>query len=104
MNKYLKFLCSFDYNTHAGLYRCDEVDPFTNKVKDPSIALSTYATAQKMRAAVSHKFGREFGYGTQVWTERPLSPGKFTGNPSLSTVVSQYMVSLRRRKVSVFRH
>ncbi|KAI0761063.1 hypothetical protein BD413DRAFT_607291 [Trametes elegans] len=52
-----------------------------------------------MRAAISHKYGREYKLGTQPWTESALEPGKFLGNPSLSVVVSQYMVSLRRRKV-----
>ncbi|KAH9858619.1 hypothetical protein C2E23DRAFT_864500 [Lenzites betulinus] len=52
-----------------------------------------------MRAAISHKFGREFKMGAQVWAENVLEPGTFFGNPSLSPVVSQYMVSLRRRKV-----
>ncbi|KAI0735528.1 hypothetical protein C8Q76DRAFT_765954 [Earliella scabrosa] len=51
-----------------------------------------------MRAAISHKFGRDFKLGTQNWLENPLIPGKYHGNPSLSVVVSQYMVSLRRRK------
>ncbi|KAF8417535.1 hypothetical protein L210DRAFT_3660271 [Boletus edulis BED1] len=52
-----------------------------------------------MRAAISHKFGRDYGLGTQQWMEHPTIPGKWIGNPSLSVVVSQYMVSLRRRKV-----
>ncbi|KAG0694256.1 hypothetical protein DFH29DRAFT_985313 [Suillus ampliporus] len=46
----------------------------------------TYATAQKMRAAISHKYGRDHGR-------------HFRGNPSLSVTVSQYMISLGRRKV-----
>ncbi|KAI0771694.1 hypothetical protein BD413DRAFT_625401 [Trametes elegans] len=52
-----------------------------------------------MRAAISHKYGREYKLGTQVWLENTLQPGTFSGNPSLSPVVSQYMISLRRRKV-----
>ncbi|KAI0327609.1 hypothetical protein GY45DRAFT_1347652 [Cubamyces sp. BRFM 1775] len=52
-----------------------------------------------MRAAISHKYGREYKLGTQPWTENPHAPGTYRGNPSLSVVVSQYMVSLRRRKV-----
>ncbi|KAI0324841.1 hypothetical protein GY45DRAFT_1349214 [Cubamyces sp. BRFM 1775] len=52
-----------------------------------------------MRAAISHKYGREYKLGTQPWTENPHKPGTFSRNPSLSVVVSQYMVSLRRRKV-----
>ncbi|KAI9572412.1 hypothetical protein HD554DRAFT_2202838 [Boletus coccyginus] len=52
-----------------------------------------------MRAAISHKFGHDYGLGTQQWMEHPTIPGKFIGNPFLSVVVSQYMVSLRRCKV-----
>jgi hypothetical protein len=52
-----------------------------------------------MRAAMSHKFGRELERGTVPWTEHPVQPGKYVGNPSLSPKVSQYMVSLQRRKV-----
>jgi hypothetical protein len=61
----------------------------------------TYATAQKMRAAISHKYGRDHGLGTQPWLEDSLCPGHFRGNPSLSVTVSQYMISLGRRKVSL---
>jgi hypothetical protein len=52
-----------------------------------------------MRAAISHKFGCDYALGTQAWMEHPTVPGKYMGNPSLSVVVSQYMVSLRRCKV-----
>ena len=54
-----------------------------------------------MRAAMTHKFGRDFGFGNQPWQESPLEPGVFVGNPSLSLEVSQYMISLGRRKVTV---
>jgi hypothetical protein len=66
-----------------------------------TVPRATYNNAQKMRAAISHKFGRDHGLGTQPWMENPGCPGKFIGNPSLSVTVSQYMISLRRRKVSV---
>ncbi|KAG1887197.1 hypothetical protein F4604DRAFT_1571212 [Suillus subluteus] len=56
------------------------------------------ALAQKMRAAVSHKYGRDHKLGTQPWSEHPTVAGKHIGNPSLSVTVSQYMVSLRQRK------
>ena len=54
-----------------------------------------------MRASMTHKFGREFRLGAQPWIENPLQPGKFLGNPSISVDVTQYMVSLSRRKVSL---
>jgi hypothetical protein len=85
--------------------RCDELDPESGseKVKDLSTPRATYAHAQKMRAAISHKFGRDLGLGTAPWTENPLQPGKFVGNPSLSPKVSQYMISLQRRKVKAYK-
>lgn len=80
------------------LHRCDKIDLETGEIK-PLEARPTYGTAQKMRAAISHQFGREYDRGNQPWSENPLKPGTFMGNPSLSSVVSQYMVSLRRTKV-----
>jgi len=85
---------------HAIATRCDETDVWTGKVKLPDEPRLTYGTAQKMRAAISHKFGCDYGLGTQQWMEHPTVPGKCVGNPSLSVVVSQYMVSLCQHKVS----
>ncbi|KAJ7895216.1 hypothetical protein B0H14DRAFT_2681632 [Mycena olivaceomarginata] len=79
--------------------KCDDSDIKTGKPKDPGIARATYSTAQKMRAAMSHKFSRDYELGTQEWQENLLFPGQFYSNPSISTVVSQYMISLRRNKV-----
>ncbi|EPQ50092.1 hypothetical protein GLOTRDRAFT_108720 [Gloeophyllum trabeum ATCC 11539] len=75
------------------------MDIITGQPKPPSTVRAKYGTAQKMRAAISHKFGRDYSLGAQPWMENPLVPGKWTGNPSISVVVSQYMISLRRRKV-----
>ncbi len=82
-------------------YRADDIDLVTGELKDLSIERVSYARAQKMRAAVSHKFGRGFKIGAQMWCESQLLPGIFLGNPSLSVVVSEYMISLRRRKVRI---
>ncbi|KAJ7352232.1 hypothetical protein DFH08DRAFT_805507 [Mycena albidolilacea] len=79
--------------------KCDDSDIKTGKLKDPGIARATYSTAQKMCAAMSHKFSCNYELGTQEWQENLLVPGQFYGNPSTSTVVSQYMISLRRNKV-----
>ncbi|KAH9913412.1 uncharacterized protein B0H18DRAFT_1126275 [Fomitopsis serialis] len=79
--------------------KADELDIYTGKPKGLTVSRVKYATAQKMRAAISHKFGRDFGFGDQPWTQNPAT-GKFTGNPSLSVTVSQYMISLQRRKPS----
>lgn len=100
MSKYVNYLTILLVNNPSRCYRADDIDFKTGNAKDLSIHRSTYASAQKMRASISHKFGRDFKYGMQMWTENPLSPGKYTGNPSLSVTVSQYMISLHRRKVS----
>lgn len=92
------------FDTPINILRCDDVDVHSGQVKDLSIHRASYNMAQKMRAAMTHKFGRDFGLGTQFWTESPFHPGFFQGNPSLSVVVSQYMISLRRRKVSLSIH
>ncbi|KAF8135303.1 hypothetical protein K438DRAFT_1472381, partial [Mycena galopus ATCC 62051] len=51
--------------------------------------------AQKMRAAMTYAFGRIHRLGSTPWQEEPVP----SGNPSVSEIVSSYMVSLRRRKV-----
>lgn len=97
-----RFVIHMIYQAHLLIeesFRCDSQSPFTGEAKHPSEARSTYGTAQKMRAAISHKFGREYARGTQLWTEHPHKPGQYIGNPSLATTLSQYMISLRRRKV-----
>lgn len=48
----------------------DEDDIQTGKPKPPNIPRSTYAHAQKMRAAMSHKFGRDFKQGAKAWEEQ----------------------------------
>lgn len=73
---------------------------YTDKPKPLGEEPSTYSHAQKMRAAMTHYFGRELNIGSGDWTESEVHPGRFRGNPSLSTVVGQYMISLRRKKVS----
>ena len=75
------------------------MDIHSEKEKHPGIPLVSYGYAQKMRAAITHKFGRDFGFGAAPWAEDPFNPGQFTGNPSISADVSQYMISLRRKKV-----
>ncbi|KAG1745320.1 hypothetical protein EDB19DRAFT_1849392 [Suillus lakei] len=93
---------SADYPKWIALWimdKCDENDICTGKPKLLTVPRATYNNAQKMRAAISHKFGRDYGLGTQPWMENPAYPGRFIGNPSLSVAVSQYMISLRRRKV-----
>ncbi|PIL27066.1 hypothetical protein GSI_10205 [Ganoderma sinense ZZ0214-1] len=40
--------------------KADDIDVFTGAPKPPDSPQTTYANAQKLRAAVSHKFGRGF--------------------------------------------
>jgi hypothetical protein len=77
--------------------RCDELN--LNGTKRPASEVrATYGTAQKMRASMTYAFGRIHGLGSTHW--RPGSLGSPpVGNPSVSEVVSRYMLSLRRRKV-----
>lgn len=51
-----------------------------------------------MRAAVSYGFGRVHGCGNIPWRKSELT-NNWIGNPSVSELVSTYMLSLRRRKV-----
>lgn len=85
--------------TENDIDRCDKTDFKTGSVR-PLQARPSYSTARKMRAAMSHKFGRDFERGQLARQENLMLPGHFSGNPSVSTTVSQYMVSLRRTKVS----
>lgn len=77
--------------------RCDSVN-LNGTDKDVNQERSTYAHAQKMRAAMTYVFGRIHGLGTLPWHKQDFT-GKMVGNPSVSVAVSSYMVSLRRRKV-----
>ncbi|KAJ3562539.1 hypothetical protein NP233_g9507 [Leucocoprinus birnbaumii] len=58
----------------------------------------SYTHAMKMRAAATYGFGRVHQLGDVAWYHNPASDS-WRGNPSLSALVSTYMVSLRRRKV-----
>lgn len=70
-------------------------------VRPASEKAATYATAQKMRAAMNYAFGVLLELGRQPWVESPSTDGTrlMTGNPSMSELLAKYMVSLHRRKV-----
>lgn len=51
-----------------------------------------------MRAAMTYAFGRIHGLGSMHW-QHTSADGNSVGNPSVSEMVSRYMLSLRRRKV-----
>ena len=77
--------------------RCDEISLDGNR-KPAGMVRSKYTHAQKMRASMTHLFGRDFGLGKQDWTKNEQT-GCMTGNPSTSHLLGTYMVSLRNRKV-----
>ncbi|KAF8872930.1 hypothetical protein CPB84DRAFT_1896096, partial [Gymnopilus junonius] len=61
---------------------------------------ASYGHAQKMRASMTHYFGRVLGLGSQAWRQNTKQGRTRTkGNPSISEKVATYMLSLRRRKV-----
>jgi len=77
--------------------RCDEI-LLDGSHKPVGAVRSKYTHAQKMRASMTHIFGRDFGLGKHDWTKNEQT-GRMTGNPSTSHLLATYMVSLRNRKV-----
>ncbi|KAH9026655.1 hypothetical protein EDB84DRAFT_1272981, partial [Lactarius hengduanensis] len=75
---------------------CDELNLNGTKRLSTQVR-ATYGTAQKMRASMTYAFGRIHGLGSAHW-ER-CADGRTVGNPSVSEMVSRYMLSLHRRKV-----
>jgi len=57
----------------------------------------SYSNAMKMRAALTYGFGRLLSRGTSTWVID--DQGNTHSNPSISSIVSSYMISLKRRKV-----
>lgn len=62
---------------------------------------ATYSHAVKMRSALSFGFVQYLNKTPMVWQKLP--DGTNWGNPSLSTVVTTYMKSLRKKKVNTLR-
>ncbi|KAJ3551648.1 hypothetical protein NP233_g13041 [Leucocoprinus birnbaumii] len=80
---------------------CDTVkyDRSGSYIERPSTEVRlSYTHAMKMRAAATYGFGRVHQLGDAAWRHSPISD-TWEGNPSLASLVSTYMVSLRRRKV-----
>jgi hypothetical protein len=77
--------------------RCDEIS-LDGSHKPVGKVGSKYTHAQKMRASMTHIFGRDFGLGKKDWTKNEQT-GRMMGNPSTSHLLGTYMVSLRNRKV-----
>ncbi|KAJ7447380.1 DNA breaking-rejoining enzyme [Mycena galericulata] len=104
MSKFVQFLTNHHYirpgdtvfksQPHKDTPCCDVIDINGDPVPKDKV-VPTYAHAQKMRAAMTYAFGRLQRLGSVPWQDSPYP----TGNPSVSEIVSSYMVSLRRRKV-----
>ncbi|KAH8991648.1 DNA breaking-rejoining enzyme [Lactarius deliciosus] len=75
---------------------CDELN-LDGKKRLSTQVRTTYGTMQKMRASMTYAFGRIHGLGSMHWQRG--SDGRMVGNPSVSEVVSWYMLSLHRCKV-----
>ena len=58
----------------------------------------SWSHACKMRSACSWKYAYDLQRGTHPW--RQEKDESFSGNPSISSMVSIYMKSLQRKKVS----
>ena len=79
-------------------HRCDELRLEDGSRRPHDDRCATYGTAQKMRASMTYVFGRICHLGNVPWQRHPLD-GSMVGNPSVSEMVSRYMLSLHRRKV-----
>ena len=77
--------------------RCDEVT-LDNKAWPSNEICDSYAQAQKMHAAMTKIFSREYGLGSLEWHR---TRDGMVGNPSISPEVANYMSGLRRRKVGL---
>ncbi|KAL1751299.1 hypothetical protein FB107DRAFT_222322, partial [Schizophyllum commune] len=76
---------------------CDDVDFRTGLKKPASQLRNGIGQAKKIRAAASNLFGITGGAGAMQWHVDP-STGRMIGNPSISPLVSRYMVGLAKRK------
>ncbi|KAJ7649394.1 hypothetical protein DFH06DRAFT_1331767 [Mycena polygramma] len=92
-----ELICAWIMNRCSQAAICDSFNLDGNP-RDPSEVRLSFANAQKMRAAASWNFGQVENQGNATWRKSELT-GKWVGNPSVSTLVSQYMTSLKRRKV-----
>ncbi|KAF8332916.1 hypothetical protein F5887DRAFT_1173636 [Amanita rubescens] len=73
---------------------CDtlKIDGFP---KAPDDYRRSYAWAMKMRSSMTYGFGRLCERGRTHWSSDGIT---CAGNPSISNLVSRYMIALRRRK------
>ena len=89
--------CFCSYVSFLTKPRCDEVT-LDNKARPSNEIRDSYAQAQKMHAAMTKIFSREYGLGSLEWHR---TGDGMVGNPSISPEVANYMSGLRRQKVSL---
>ncbi|KAL1699071.1 hypothetical protein EV121DRAFT_185656, partial [Schizophyllum commune] len=87
-----QFICGYIMD------ECDNVNFRDSSAKPASQRRNGYSHAQKIRAAITNLFGVKYGLGNMEWHKDPSS-GRFIGNPSISPLVSRYMLGLQKRKV-----
>lgn len=85
------------YLIQGVIHRCDTVT-LTGSTKPTGENRNSFAHAQKMRAAMTYAFGRVHNLGSIPWHQSETT-GLMVGNPSISELVSSYMLSLNMRKV-----
>ncbi|KDR80077.1 hypothetical protein GALMADRAFT_48588, partial [Galerina marginata CBS 339.88] len=85
------------YITAWIMEHCDDIN-LDGSSKPHDQVRDSFVHGQKMRASMTHLFGRILGLGQRPWSKSEIT-GKMSGNPSISEQVSTYMMSLRTRKI-----
>ncbi|KAJ7445232.1 DNA breaking-rejoining enzyme [Mycena galericulata] len=79
--------------------KCDTVD--TNGQAYPSNRVrATFGYANTMRSAVLYQFGTVQGFGKTPWHQSGPDPLHWVGNPAVFDAIENFLISMRRRKVS----
>jgi len=78
-------------------HTCEKPDPASESRFERETQNRSWSHAEKMRAAVSFLYAHQLKRGREPYIRDKT--GKWMGNPVSSHEVSQYMKSLRRRKV-----
>lgn len=102
MSLYVSFRLSSDIPSQIHLNcRCDIQNP-DGSFKASTEYTCTLSHALKMRSSTTYGFSRDLRVADNKWTQA-VTNGAWAGNPSLSCKVTRYMISLKRRKVVLFR-
>ncbi|THU80404.1 hypothetical protein K435DRAFT_809901 [Dendrothele bispora CBS 962.96] len=80
------------------MHSCDSI-LLNGSKKSNDQTRNGFGHAQKIRAAMTYGFNRH-GHGLGRWEQSEVTQ-QMKGNPSISHLVSSYMISLRRRKATI---